>query len=227
MKIPLPRYDQDIVIAPTSIVEITITSTSTSTNTNTSTSTSTSTICNQHQHSNSEFAVLESPTIIPNISNNPKPHLQIQSTDKSIILPDPYQAHRYQAHGNHTHLEDIASTPLGRRIALEQKKEVRQTEIHAANTTNTMNQILTSRQAEELWVNFYQDVHAIHTDAGDRHKSIIAYLTSQGLSNSAAALREELNIGDSFDAATSKKYEGLLEKKWTSVVRLQKKVGDS
>jgi platelet-activating factor acetylhydrolase IB subunit alpha len=28
----------------------------------------------------------------------------------------------------------------------------------------------------------------------------------------------------SFDDATRKKYEGLLEKKWTSVVRLQKKV---
>jgi platelet-activating factor acetylhydrolase IB subunit alpha len=53
---------------------------------------------------------------------------------------------------------------------------------------------------------------------------MIAYLTSTNLLNSAAALREELNIGDSFDAATSKKYEGLLEKKWTSVVRLQKKV---
>ena len=57
------------------------------------------------------------------------------------------------------------------------------------------------------------------------HKSIIAYLSSVKLSNSAAALREELSIGDSFDDATSKKYEGLLEKKWTSVVRLQKKVG--
>jgi len=33
-----------------------------------------------------------------------------------------------------------------------------------------------------------------------------------------------LEIGDSFDDATRKKYEGLLEKKWTSVVRLQKKV---
>jgi platelet-activating factor acetylhydrolase IB subunit alpha len=53
---------------------------------------------------------------------------------------------------------------------------------------------------------------------------MIAYLTSTNLSNSAAALREELNLGDSFDAATSKKYEGLLERKWTSVVRLQKKV---
>lgn len=56
------------------------------------------------------------------------------------------------------------------------------------------------------------------------HKAIIAYLTSTKLSASAAALREELEIGDTFDDATSKKYEGLLEKKWTSVVRLQKKV---
>ena len=38
-------------------------------------------------------------------------------------------------------------------------------------------------------------------------------------------MRAELNIGeDIFDLATAKKYEGLLEKKWTSVVRLQKKV---
>jgi platelet-activating factor acetylhydrolase IB subunit alpha len=34
----------------------------------------------------------------------------------------------------------------------------------------------------------------------------------------------ELNLNeDVFDGATSKKYETLLEKKWTSVVRLQKK----
>lgn len=56
------------------------------------------------------------------------------------------------------------------------------------------------------------------------HKAIIAYLTSVKLPESAAALRQELEIGDTFDDATSKKYEGLLEKKWTSVVRLQKKV---
>ncbi|KAI9761485.1 MAG: Microtubule-associated protein, microtubule dynamics during spindle orientation [Chaenotheca gracillima] len=71
-----------------------------------------------------------------------------------------------------------------------------------------MSQLLTTRQAEEL------------------HKSMIAYLSSVNLPNSAAALREELNIGDSFDDATRKKYEGLLEKKWTSVVRLQKKIMD-
>lgn len=53
---------------------------------------------------------------------------------------------------------------------------------------------------------------------------MIAYLSSTNLASSAAALREELNIGEGFDAATSKKYEGLLERKWTSVVRLQKKV---
>ncbi|KAI2601806.1 dynein regulator [Hypoxylon sp. NC1633] len=71
-----------------------------------------------------------------------------------------------------------------------------------------MSQILTSRQAEEL------------------HKAIIAYLSSNNLPSTAAALREELGLGDSFDSATSKKYEGLLEKKWTSVVRLQKKIMD-
>jgi platelet-activating factor acetylhydrolase IB subunit alpha len=58
-----------------------------------------------------------------------------------------------------------------------------------------------------------------------RHKSIIAYLSANNLPNTAAALREELTLGeDVYDAATAKKYESLLEKKWTSVVRLQKKV---
>ncbi|KFY40896.1 hypothetical protein V495_05191 [Pseudogymnoascus sp. VKM F-4514 (FW-929)] len=72
-----------------------------------------------------------------------------------------------------------------------------------------MGAILTNRQAEEL------------------HKSIIAYLSANNLPNTAAALREELTLGeDVYDAATAKKYESLLEKKWTSVVRLQKKIMD-
>jgi hypothetical protein len=59
----------------------------------------------------------------------------------------------------------------------------------------------------------------------DRHKSIIAYLASQSLSNSAATLKAELGLDqDAFDAEKSRKYEGLLAKKWTSVMRLQKKV---
>lgn len=38
-------------------------------------------------------------------------------------------------------------------------------------------------------------------------------------------MRTELGLGeDVYDPATAKKYETLLEKKWTSVVRLQKKV---
>lgn len=62
--------------------------------------------------------------------------------------------------------------------------------------------------------------------AGCRHRALIAYLTSNNLPSTAAALRAEIGLGeDAFDATTSKKYEGLLEKKWTSVVRLQKKVG--
>ncbi|OJD13693.1 nuclear distribution protein PAC1 [Emergomyces pasteurianus Ep9510] len=71
-----------------------------------------------------------------------------------------------------------------------------------------MSQLLTPRQAEEL------------------HKSIIAYFLSANLPNSAAALREELADSVQLDDSTAKKYEGLLEKKWTSVVRLQKKIMD-
>ncbi|KAK4035446.1 WD40-repeat-containing domain protein [Parachaetomium inaequale] len=72
-----------------------------------------------------------------------------------------------------------------------------------------MAQLLTPRQAEEL------------------HRALIAYLSSNNLPSTAAALRAELDLGeDVFDAATAKKYEGLLEKKWTSVVRLQKKIMD-
>lgn len=58
-----------------------------------------------------------------------------------------------------------------------------------------------------------------------RNKSIIAYLAASNLPNSAAALRQEAGlVQDVFDAATAKKYETLLEKKWTSIVRLQKKI---
>ncbi|EEQ34255.1 Lissencephaly-1 [Microsporum canis] len=72
-----------------------------------------------------------------------------------------------------------------------------------------MSPILTNRQAEEL------------------HKSIIAYLTANNLLNTANTLRAELNLSENaFDTATAKKYETLLEKKWTSVVRLQKKIMD-
>lgn len=58
-----------------------------------------------------------------------------------------------------------------------------------------------------------------------RHKSIIAYLSANNLPDAATALRTELSLSEeAFDLATAKKYETLLEKKWTSVVRLQKKV---
>lgn len=64
------------------------------------------------------------------------------------------------------------------------------------------------------------------TNGEGRHKAIIAYLGVINAPNTAAAFREEANVSETFDDATRKKYEGLLEKKWTSVVRLQKKVHD-
>lgn len=56
---------------------------------------------------------------------------------------------------------------------------------------------------------------------------MIAYLAANNFTASAAALRQELNLEEEqFDATTAKKYETLLEKKWTSVVRLQRKIMD-
>lgn len=54
---------------------------------------------------------------------------------------------------------------------------------------------------------------------------MIAYLTANDLPDTAATLRNETNFGeDAFGATTAKKYEGMLEKKWTSIARLQKRV---
>jgi hypothetical protein len=99
-----------------------------------------------------------------------------------------------------------------------------------------MSQLLTARQAEELYVIAprLQSLKRQRRGVCDaditrillhRHKSIIAYLASVNLTESATALRAELGDSVTIDDATLKKYEGLLEKKWTSVVRLQKKVG--
>ncbi|KAF2105303.1 nuclear distribution protein PAC1 [Lophiotrema nucula] len=69
-----------------------------------------------------------------------------------------------------------------------------------------MSGLLTPRQAEEL------------------HKSIIAYLQVSNLPSSAATLQEELGVSHSLDEATCQKYSNLLERKWTTVVRLQKRI---
>ncbi|KAF1977501.1 nuclear distribution protein PAC1 [Bimuria novae-zelandiae CBS 107.79] len=71
-----------------------------------------------------------------------------------------------------------------------------------------MNAILTDRQAEEL------------------NKAIAAYLGSLGASKTLAAFQEEVPLPASFNDDVRKKYEGIMEKKWTSIVRLQKKVLD-
>lgn len=53
---------------------------------------------------------------------------------------------------------------------------------------------------------------------------MIPYLAANNLPSTTAAPRTDLNLEvNGFDAATEKKYENLLERKWTSTVRLQKK----
>ncbi|XP_064612138.1 lissencephaly-1 homolog [Liolophura sinensis] len=64
--------------------------------------------------------------------------------------------------------------------------------------------VLSQRQREEL------------------NKAIADYLSSSGYINSLAEFQKEADMPGDID----KKYGGLLEKKWTSVIRLQKKVMD-
>lgn len=54
------------------------------------------------------------------------------------------------------------------------------------------------------------------------HKAILDYLSSSGFKEAFNAFKNE--TGDDFVPDPKQKYAGLLEKKWTSVIRLQKKV---
>ncbi|CAG0914381.1 unnamed protein product [Notodromas monacha] len=56
------------------------------------------------------------------------------------------------------------------------------------------------------------------------HQAILEYLSSSGFRSSSDAFRQEANV--ELDADPERRSAGLLEKKWVSVVRLQKKVMD-
>lgn len=57
-----------------------------------------------------------------------------------------------------------------------------------------------------------------------RHKAMLSYLHSSGMQGTYEALKRETE-NDDFEVDDPKaKWVGLLEKKWTSVIRLQKKV---
>lgn len=59
----------------------------------------------------------------------------------------------------------------------------------------------------------------------DSHKSILYYMSSLGLSSSFDTFKEETHQDEfQLEDPSTAKFNGLLEKKWTSVIRLQKKV---
>lgn len=60
----------------------------------------------------------------------------------------------------------------------------------------------------------------------DLNRSILSYLQSQNLTSSLKVLSKELSIDATDPSLSDKKYVGLLEKKWLSVIRLQKKIMD-
>ncbi|CAG8646056.1 2484_t:CDS:2, partial [Ambispora gerdemannii] len=57
------------------------------------------------------------------------------------------------------------------------------------------------------------------------HKALLDYLVANGFTESFNSLKNEAHHED-FNPDPSQKYAGLLEKKWTSVIRLQKKIMD-
>lgn len=67
-----------------------------------------------------------------------------------------------------------------------------------------MKMVLTARQQEEL------------------NHAIVEYLSANGFDKTCQLFRDEANLPNEIDS----KFAGLLEKKWTSVIRLQKKVMD-
>ncbi|KAL5340695.1 WD40-repeat-containing domain protein [Aspergillus crustosus] len=69
-----------------------------------------------------------------------------------------------------------------------------------------MSQLLPTRQAEEL------------------HKAIVAYFSSISASECFETAREELPLGGNFDDVTCDRYKGVLEKKWTGIARLHKRI---
>lgn len=54
-----------------------------------------------------------------------------------------------------------------------------------------------------------------------RNKAIADYLSTNGYQDALEAFKKEADM----PGEVERKYGGLLEKKWTSVIRLQKKVG--
>jgi hypothetical protein len=62
-----------------------------------------------------------------------------------------------------------------------------------------------------------------HSSPECRHRSILDYLYTSGLRTSYDALKRETGL-DEFEVDPKGRQAGLLEKKWTSVIRLQKKV---
>ena len=82
--------------------------------------------------------------------------------------------------------------------------------------------LLSDRQREELYVNTrHLQFHQLISSPS--HKSLLDYLQSSGYDDTANALRRDVGLED-VTLDSKAKYAGLLEKKWTSVIRLQRKV---
>lgn len=85
--------------------------------------------------------------------------------------------------------------------------------------------LLSDRQREDLYAKSTVARLFISERDASSHRSILEYLHSNGFTDSFKSLASETGINHTPDPKS--KYNGLLEKKWTSVIRLQKKARSS
>lgn len=84
--------------------------------------------------------------------------------------------------------------------------------------------LLSDRQREDLCVSkAFFAINHVDLSLTIRHKSMLDYLHTNNFIDAYSALKAATSTEYSPDPKG--RYAGLLEKKWTSVIRLQKKVG--
>jgi hypothetical protein len=97
---------------------------------------------------------------------------------------------------------------------------------------NPSGSLLSNRQRDELYESSPFSNNSSYV-VQCRHRAILSYLSNANLQSSYTALRNELALLDAPQAPQrvingddEQRYKGLLEKKWTSVIRLQKKASN-
>ena len=109
-------------------------------------------------------------------------------------------------------------------LSTKQKEELSAAETHP---TASAAALTTDSEADSLTRSLHASVSAYRCVPLHSHKSILGYLKSTGLDASYSALLSELSSSSGSPSSSflpDESHMDLLEKKWTSIVRLQKRI---